>query len=514
MCSISGIIAKDGESTNGRVLINNLSKHCINMMKMLKHRGPDSSGIILDGNVYYFNSFENTDLDFDGTFRLGISHNRLAIVGTTIQPISNHDKSIWIVCNGEIYNHVKLRENLATEHEFKTDSDSEVIIHSYEDELVDILDGDYAYALYNKEKNLLELRRDLMGVKPLFYLNRKDYFAFSSEKKALFYCLMEIEGMDFYSAFNFNEIHRVNPNSRIIYELNENSYYIEDNLEKINSNYFEGVNYEKCKDELENALLESVLKRVNGIEKVGIIYSGGVDSTLISKIASEFSNVTLYSVGTKDSEDLIYAERAAIEMGLKFRKKIILKEDYEKYLLSVAQAIDELDVMKLSVGIPIYVASQMAKEDGITVVLSGQGADELFAGYHRYKRIYDENGEEYLKESIKKDVYNIYRANLERDDHVTMANGVELRVPFLDKKVVEVSLSIPVKYKIEGQGKKILREIALKYIPEYIAERPKKAAQYGSGSEKMVYSVSKDYGYSKKEISKFFENVLIEKIRF
>jgi asparagine synthase (glutamine-hydrolysing) len=183
-------------------------------------------------------------------------------------------------------------------------------------------------------------------------------------------------------------------------------------------------------------------------------------------------------------------------------------------VIKVAKAIDELDVMKLSVGIPIFAASEMAKEDGIKVVLSGQGADELFAGYNRYQRILNEKGEEGLKNSIISDVFDIHKVNLERDDHCTMANGVELRVPFLDKFVIDVGLSIPVEYKIEEPRKKILRDIASKYVPDYIAQRPKKAAQYGSGSEKMVYAVAKKHGYSKKEINKFFEEYLIEKIKF
>ena len=109
---------------------------------------------------------------------------------------------------------------------------------------------------------------------------------------------------------------------------------------------------------------------------------------------------------------------------------------------------------------------------------------------------------------------NIYKVNLERDDHCTMANGVELRVPFLDKDVVEVGLSLPIEYKLNDTERKIiLRDVASKYIPNYIAYRPKKAAQYGSGSEKMIYAVARKYGYSKKKINEFFENVLMKKIK-
>ena len=257
--------------------------------------------------------------------------------------------------------------------------------------------------LYDKNKNIIILRRDVFGVKPLFYIDRDKYFAFASEKKALWSLLMKIDGMSFEEAYNY-PVSRLNPNSQLIYDLNENECEVEENLQRIRTDYFENnyntnLDYETCKKELEEALWDSISKRTRGIDKIGIIYSGGVDSTLIAKMASEYSEVILYTVGTEESEDIKYAESASKDMGLKFRKKIISPEEYEKYLLNVAYAIDEIDLMKLAVGIPIYVASEMAKEDGIKVVLSGQGADELFGGYNRYGKILSEKGKEGLKES-------------------------------------------------------------------------------------------------------------------
>ena len=518
MCSINGIIVKDDDddpsSCKKKIL-----EYLINGMKILKHRGPDGSGLMFDDEVIYFKEFSDVRIPFNKSNRLGIGHNRLAIVGHASQPIPNEDESIWTICNGEIYNYYELMEDLQNDHGINTDTDTEVILHTYEDDLLNELDGDYAYCLYDKNKNTIMLRRDIFGVKPLFYINRDKYFAFASEKKALWHLLMEIDGMSFEEAYNY-PVSRLNPNSQLIYDLNENEYEVEENIQKIRVDYFENnyntnTDYETCKKELEEALWDSVSKRTRGIDRVGIIYSGGVDSTLIAKMASEYCDVILYTVGTEESEDIEYAEKASKDMGLKFRKKIIPPEEYEKYLLNVAYAIDEIDLMKLAVGIPIYVASEMAKEDGIKVVLSGQGADELFGGYNRYGRILAEKGEEELKKSLHNDVMNIYKVNLERDDHCTMANGVELRVPFLDKDVVEVGLSLPIEYKLDDKGlrKKILRDIASNYIPDYIAYRPKKAAQYGSGSEKMIYAVARKYGYSKKKINEFFENVLMEKIK-
>ncbi|EHP83733.1 asparagine synthase (glutamine-hydrolyzing), partial [Methanotorris formicicus] len=507
MCSISGIILKDEDEPSS--LRKEISKHLLMMMRILKHRGPDASGMLVDDKVLYFKDFREVKENITADFSFG--HNRLAIVGSATQPIPNEDESLWVICNGEIYNYIELREDLSN-HNFKTDTDSEVIVHAYEEDMLNELDGEYAYAIYDKNNNSLILRRDTFGVKPLFYLDRKDYFAFASERKALWYLLKKIEGIDGNPKHLNEYINRLSPNSELTYYLKDNKYTITNNLEKLRFDYLKYKSYETCKKELDNALWNAVWKRTRGIGRVGIIYSGGVDSTLIAKMASEYCEVILYTVGTEESEDIKYAERAAKDMGLKLRKKIIMEEEYERYIFEVAKAIDELDLMKIGVGIPIYVASEMAREDNIKVVLSGQGADELFGGYSRYERILREKGEDELKKSLLEDVMNIYKVNLERDDHCTMANSVELRVPFLDKDVVRVALSIPVTYKMDEMRKRILRDIASKYIPDYIAYRPKKAAQYGSGSEKMIFKVAREYGYPKKEINKFFEEVVLEEV--
>ncbi|MBW9219932.1 asparagine synthase (glutamine-hydrolyzing) [Methanothermococcus sp. SCGC AD-155-N22] len=517
MCSISGIVIKDDEDSSIR---NKLREHLINVMKILKHRGPDSSGVMFDDEVIYFKDFEDVlTSDFSRSSRLGLGHNRLAIVGNANQPIPNEDESVWVICNGEIYNYYELMEDLEDRHNFHSDTDSEVIVHCYEEGILQELDGEYAYCIYDKEENKLLLGRDTFGVKPLFYIDTEKYFAFASERKGLWYLLRSIDNLSFEEIYNY-PIDSLSPNSHMVYDLDENRCYIVRDIQKIRINYFNeyknGDNtrdYDIYKREVEEALWDSVIKRVRGLDKVGIIFSGGVDSTLVAKMSSEYCDVVLYTSGLEGSEDVEYAERVAEDLGLKLKKKVIDRDEYEEYLLKVAYAIDEIDLMKLSVGVPIYVASEMAKRDGIKVVLSGQGADELFAGYKRYQRILITKGEEELKRVLYRDVMNIHRVNLERDDHCTMANSVELRVPFLDKSLVEVALSLPVQYKVnERERKIILRDIAKKYIPEYVAYRPKKAAQYGSGSEKMIYAVGRSYGYSKRKIDVFLRDVILKRM--
>ncbi len=498
MCSISGIIVKENPISG---------KYSIDMMKILKHRGRDSSGLLIDEDVIYFEKFDDIkDIEKEEIKNITLGHNRLAIVGRYgTQPISNEDESVWVVCNGEIYNYIELRDYLKQNHEFRTDSDNEVIIHLYEEEKLNEIDGDYAFAIYDKSKNIVMLARDTFGVKPLFYIDREKYFAFASERKALWHLLINIDGLDKDLDLLNKEIKRINPNSQLIYYLDDDRFEIIDEFKQIKSNYISQHDYTTAKEYLDKALKRAVLKRVRGLDKVGIICSGGVDSSLIAKLSSLYCDVILYAVGIENSEDIIYAERLARDLNLPIRKKIISEKEYEKYVFKVAKAIDEVDLMKIGVGIPMYIASEMASEDGLKVVLSGQGADELFGGYARYERIFREKGVEKLKEELLKDIKNLHAVNLERDDHCTMANGVELRVPFLDEEVVEIALSIPVEYKISELRKKILRDVASKYLPDYIAFRPKKAAQYGSGGEKIIYKVAKKLGYSKKKINEFLD---------
>ncbi|MCS3921760.1 asparagine synthase (glutamine-hydrolyzing) [Methanococcus voltae PS] len=530
MCSITGVISKDDDPSSSR----NTERLLLTMTKILKHRGQDMSGMMLDDDVIYFKNFneledESIHNSKFSSSRVHLGHNRLAIVGEAVQPLPNCDESIWIVCNGEVYNYIELNDDLCEKHCFKTDTDTEVILHAYEDHTEDRLDGDFAYAIYDKEKNIVVLRRDLMGVKPLYYIDLENHFVFASEKKALYYALMKLENYTYEEAFNSELIKRLDPNSELIYHLDNNEIAIHVNLEEIVTEYYNynyntvNYDYNYCRNELNNVLNQAVSKRVRGLEKVGIIYSGGVDSTLVAKLASEnCKEVILYTVGTEGSEDVYYAEKAAKDLNLKLRKKTLTEDDFEKYLLKVANAIDELNVMKLGVGIPIYAASEMANEDGIKVVLSGQGADELFAGYNRYKRTLAEKGKEGLEKELYHDSMNIYKVNLERDDHCTMANGVELRVPFLDKNVVNVALSMPVEYKItkdedaenskNEHWKRILRDVSRDYVPDYIADRPKKAAQYGSGSEKTIYHVARTHGYSKRNIENFLKEYVFGKM--
>ena len=519
MCGIVGLAGNFNEELLAVVL------------KSIKHRGEDYSGMYIDD--------ENM---------IGLGHNLLSIFNLineddnlydnleeNKQPIILND--LVLVFNGEIYNFNKLESFLKENCQYYTESKSDSqllanLINHYYNQYIDEnnedvllksvetvlpqLDGDYSFAIYDKKFNNIALSRDSIGVKPLFYGidNEKGLNGFASEKKALWKAGIADENIYDLSPgsvlynwklidFEDNLINRI---LSVDFKEKRNQYDdYKDYLDLKDS-------YEVYKELLMDDLYSAVLKRVENITDVGLIFSGGVDSTILALILKEIAqkrndtntveegivkplNVKLYSVGVENSQDIKFSKKIAEELNLPLKTIIIDETTVKESIKPVLTAIEDDNIMKLGVGMTIYLATKAMKEDGIKVALSGQGADELFGGYNRYLKHFEENSlmDAYfsLDEEIYHDIANMYHVNLERDDAVSMANGVELRVPFLDKDIIDLALDIPGKYKIKnGEDllrKHILRDVA-KFIgvPDYIALRPKKAAQYGSGINKIL----------------------------
>lgn len=493
MCGIAGFIG------------NKVSRNLHDMLISIKHRGPDGSGVFVDNKVSYGNL---DDLIIpEGSFGLG--HNLLSIVGCEgAQPLI-HDNLV-LVCNGEIYNFKELKSKF--KDEFKSDSDCEIILslikrfqssslHDAVVKAIGYLEGDYAFAIYDGEN--FAVVRDSVGVKPLYFGEDEDQkiFAFASERKALWNIgITDVKTLPPNLMIYNKKLLRLSPS------LSENINLNVERPTKISKNKF--------KKQLKNYLIKSVEKRTTGLSEVGILFSGGIDSTIIAKITDDLGiETTLYSVGHENSVDLKYAKKTAATMNLPLKTRVVDVEDVKNYLKPVLNAIEEFNIMKIGVGMPAYIAAEMGHEDGLKVMLSGQGADELFGGYHRYLRFYQEKGE-LTEENLKEDVLNLYHVNLQRDDAVTMANSIELRVPYLDLDIINTAMNIPIKYKINGKDdnlrKCILREISAELgVPEEIVKRPKKAAQYGSGIHKILKKILKEEPYS--NLSDRFVQTLLNK---
>ncbi|MBQ6813291.1 MAG: asparagine synthetase B [Methanobrevibacter sp.] len=541
-------------------------KLLFSMIESTKHRGMDSSGYFLfnrenDESDYQnnipevFTSDYGANSDEESCFNIGLGHNLLSIFNLINENNEIYDNleenrqpiitdNLVFIFNGEIYNFKRLEDYLRDHNEnyVKSKSDSQLLANlvkyhydnymnddKFNDDylfesvkrVISHLDGDYSFAVYDKEHDNLALCRDSIGVKPLFYGINDNLKGFASEKKALWKV-----------GFSDSDIKDLKPGS-ILYNWEEKDLdddlinrIIATDFKALRSNYSDYRKYLKTKDSydiyrelLADDIYGSVEKRVENITDVGLIFSGGVDSTILAVILKEISkkrqnkinngenikplNIKLYSVGIENSQDIKFSEKIADDLGLELKTVIIDKNTVRDSVKDVLTAIEDANIMKLGVGMTIYLATKAIHEDGIKVALSGQGADELFGGYNRYLKHFDNNTlfDAYfdLDEEIYHDIANIYHVNLERDDAVSMANGVELRVPFMDKSIINLALDIPASFKIKnGEDllrKHILRDVAKDIgVPDYIAERPKKAAQYGSGINKILKKkVLKDF---------------------
>ena len=477
MCSIIGI---NGQNVNNRLF---------KMLNILKHRGPDATGIYSNGKLF-FNEEINDKID-ESEFIL--AHNLLSIVGNNeIQPIKSGN--LVLIANAEIYNYEKLLLDYNLDN-FKTNSDCEIILKLiekfYDNNLkeavlktISLLDGDYAFCVYDNKDYVAV--RDEIGVKPLHYAFDENTFSFSSESKAL-------------KAINLNNSQSLNPRYAIV---NNSLLKIRDEFTRYESK----IPYEDLKNELKTNLLEATKKRTKNLDHVALLFSAGVDSTLIAILLKKLNvNTTLYTIGTENSPDLKFSKKVAKDIDMPLKTWIINQEIIEKQLEDTINTIEDTNLMKIGVGMTIKLTSLLASKDNQKVILSGQGADELFCGYNRYKNKYDTPAE--LLDELTHDLNNMYHVNLERDDKATMSNSIELRVPFLDRNVIETAVKTPIKYMLHSNEDKIrkhiLRKVAYEMgVPEYIAFRPKKAAQYGTGIDKII----KKKILKKKEFTKLLEN--------
>lgn len=467
MCSIVGL--------EGNVKTSKL----IELLKLTKNRGFDSTGIFLDDEVFLDIDLDNfTD---ENSHNIALGHNLLSIFNLgddyeNHEPVSN--EKLVLVFNGEIYNFDSLKEFIGKKG-INTDCNLilNIINYFYENsnlldackKTIELLNGDYSFAVWDGEN--LAICRDCLGVKPLFYSIGDDLNGFSSSKLSL-------------KKLNFKNISSLKPGS-ILY-----NWKIVDG-EDISKFHF-SIDGD-IKSQLLTSIKEAVFRRVKYLDEINVIFSGGIDSTLLTVILKEISKskslkIKLYSVGNENSKDVITSKKIAKWLNLPLKIINVDQDIINKNIEHVIQLIGENNLMKIGVGMTIYLACKQIHEDGGKVAISGQGADELFAGYNRYLKSFA-NGK--LDEELRYDISNMYNVNLERDDAVSMDNGVELRLPFLDKELVKFALNIPVDYKIRDENdlirKNILRDVArCLNIPEEFANRPKKAAQYGTGIDKIL----------------------------
>ncbi|MGB2841863.1 MAG: asparagine synthetase B [Halobacteriota archaeon] len=490
MCSICGYFSQQEVPT--RIVTD--------MLKKIEHRGPDAHGLYADGEIQ--GSREISNLESSEKARVCLGHSELSIVRgdeDVMQPFRSCDGSLSLVLNGEIYNYQELRGLLGKDHAIEDkDNNSEILLHLIEEihdgdllrtvqSVVKMLNGMYSFAVTDGDE--VVVARDPVGIKPIYYVEDGGSVYFCSEKKGLY----DIEG----------KIRSILPGK--ILRANKEGISTHQGV-RIEKPQIDITDFDEAVALYKDALTDAVEGMLRGlsVDNVGMIFSGGVDSVLIAKLISDFGwNLRCYCVGKKDSDDVKNAEKVAKDLGLNLRVIYIDERIVKAILPEIIETIEINGLLQVEVAVPMYLAAKAASEDGVKVTFTGQGADELFAGYWWYKDVVSEDGFLKLHDKLWEDIDLAYDDTLEREDKVTMAHSVELRVPYLDRNVVHCAMRISPRLKIKDGEDSIRKWVhrgvaAMLGVPSYTAYREKDMAQSGSGVHELVKKVAEEYFEGKK----------------
>ena len=456
-----GIVAAFGE----KIGTQSMRQQVLSMSKKIRHRGPDWSGIYVSDNAI-------------------MAHERLSIVDPQSggQPLKTKDEDVILTVNGEIYNHQDIRKELADEYEFQTGSDCEVVLALYKkygSDFLERLSGIFAFALYDRTNDYFLVARDPIGVIPLYlgYDDNGNTF-FASELKALEGYCKEIE--PFLPGHCYDSTTR---EMKQWYKRDWQSYdAVKDNVSDI--------------DVLRNALEDAVKRQLMSDVPYGVLLSGGLDSSVISAIANKFSRRRIetqsqqeawwprlhsFAVGLKGAPDLAAARKVADFIGTVHHEINYTVQEGLDAIRDVIYYIETYDVTTVRASTPMYLLARVIKSMGIKMVLSVEGADEIFGGYLYFHKA--PNAKEFHEETVRKisklHLYDCLRANKSLS-----AWGVEGRVPFLDKEFLDVAMRLNPEDKMSKDGKMekwILRKAFEDYIPKEIAWRQKEQFSDGVG---------------------------------
>jgi asparagine synthase (glutamine-hydrolysing) len=516
MCGICGQLRFDGKNVS--------SKSLNTMMSRLAKRGPDSSGRWAAGKI-------------------GFGHQRLSIIDLSshgAQPMLDDDLNLALVFNGTIYNYKKLRAQLINKgYSFFSHSDTEVILKSYHywgEDCVKHLDGMFAFCVYDIARQKLFIARDRMGIKPLYYSLSSRAFTFASNTQALLtqnidesinpialQQQLSLHGVVPAPNTIINGIRKVKPATAISIESKgewrERTYW-KPLAERSNGEISDDDYIERTHE----LLTLAVAKRISATDvPIGVLLSGGLDSSLIVALLNEVGhkNIRTFSIGFEDIEDeagseFEFSDQIVEKFNTNHNKYIVKNEEVLPRLFEAVSNMAEPMVGQDAVA--FYLLSEKVSRH-VKVVLSGQGADEVFAGYFWYPRMAQEQGneierftkhyvdrpheeflqtvmsnyhgpnhtnkwltKEFSKSGAKTFMDKVLRTDItrlivddpvKRVDNMTMAWGLEARVPFMDTDLVEWALKMPASLKMKGEGKFPLKKIARDLLPASVINRKK-----------------------------------------
>jgi asparagine synthase (glutamine-hydrolysing) len=437
----------------------------LKMSKKIRHRGPDWSGIFYCEKAI-------------------LAHERLSIVDPESgrQPLYSKDRKLILAVNGEIYNHQEIRKRYESTYEFQTHSDCEVILPLYRDkgpEFLEEMNGIFAFALYDREKDCYFIARDHIGIIPL-YMGWDQYgnFYVASELKALEGICKKIE--------EFLPGHYLYSKDGVM-----KKWYTRDWMD-----YSAVENNSTSIEDLRSALEASVHRQLMSDVPYGVLLSGGLDSSVVSAVAKKFAPKRIetddkseawwprlhsFAVGLTGSPDLAAARKVAAHIGTVHHEINFTVEEGLDAIRDVIYHIETYDVTTVRASTPMYLLARVIKSMGVKMVLSGEGADEIFGGYLYFHKAPNPKAlhEETVRKLSKLHLYDCLRANKS-----LCAWGVEGRVPFLDKEFMDVAMRLNPRDKMTSKDrieKWVLRKAFEDYLPASVAWRQKEQFSDGVG---------------------------------
>lgn len=541
----------------------------VNMISAIRHRGPDETGIYVDSHI-------------------GLGHARLSIIGLEGggQPICNEDGSLWIIYNGEVFNYIELKEELIKKgHIFSTETDTEVVIHLYEElgpKCLEKLNGQFAIAIWDSLKKELFLARDRVGIRPLYYTQVNGKFLFASEIKAIFLdadVSREIDPESLFQVFTFWTTLTSKTIFKDIYELSPGYYMIIKDGKIFQKPYWNvpyyapeerwSGSYEEAEEELKSLLKDAIRLRLRADVPVGAYASGGLDSSLVTAFIAKYFNNRLrtFSMSFQENpfDETPFQESLTKFLGTKHSQALITNSLIRDHLPEVIWHC-EIPLLRTA-PVPLFLLSKLVRENRFKVVLTGEGADEVLGGYNIFKEAkvrhyWGQRPESQLRPLLLEKLYpyvfkdparsrfflqkfysvkpqdlqdpffshrirwnnsgknktffsdyilsalsvyhplddaatrlpenfntrdalskaqflemDIFLSNYllsSQGDRVAMANSLEIRLPFLDYRVIDFAFKLPAKWKISGLNEKyILKQSSAGLVPEEIKARVK-----------------------------------------
>jgi len=347
--------------------------------------------------------------------------------------------------------------------------------------------GAFAEISYRPDK--LTVVRDPNGLRPLYYSAQKGVIAIASERKALWY-------------IGHTKTERILPG--YFYEAHSQGMS-KKSLFRFPRPRPQPMTMEYSASRLKRLLQRSITSITANLDRVAVAFSGGLDSAITALLAKQANvEVELVSTGIRDSTELRTVEKYAKALDLPISIEAYDADSLESYIRRIIWLIEEHDLMRVGIAIPLHWAALLAARRGHSVMLCGQGSDELYGGYYRYSRILDNEGRRALLSALYRGIVEAPRVNYERDEQATCSTGVELRTPFTNLDVIDFSLRIPLEFKVRAGNdlmrKWVLRAAALKAgLPGEIVWRRKKAIQHGTGVEKTILRLARKQKISTQE---------------